>query len=445
MTRAAARKTRILSAAPVAARIESLSHDGRGVARVDGKVVFVDGGLPGEEVVFTYTAMRRDYGEARLERIVSPSPDRVEPVCPAYSICGGCRLQHLRLDRQIAIKQDTLLEQFRRIGKVEPEALLPALRGAPFGYRRKARLGVKYVAKKGKVLVGFREKSSNLLADIGLCSVLHPSVGERIGELASLIGELGIKDRIPQIEVAVGDQGAALVFRALSDPSPDDVDRLRNFGARHDFAIYLQRQGPDSVRLLFPDQPVELSYSLPGHQLRLAFAPNEFTQVNPEINRLMVDRVIGLLQLSAEQAVLDLFCGLGNFTLPIAQRVQQVIGVEGESGLVLRARANAAANRIGNAEFHVADLFRPRHGVSAIDRPFDRVLLDPPRSGAQEILPFAARWRAARIVYVSCNAATLARDAGILVAEHGYRISRAGVMDMFPQTAHMESIAVFEK
>jgi 23S rRNA (uracil1939-C5)-methyltransferase len=415
------------------------------VAHVDGKAVFVAGALPGEEVELVYTAVRRDYAEARLNRIVSASPHRVEPLCPWSATCGGCCLQHLALPQQTRLKQELLLGQLRRLGGVEAETLLPPLTGAPWGYRRKARLGVKFVSKKGRVLVGFREKASNLVAAIDACAVLHPSVGQRLGELSGVLGSLSIKDRVPQVEVAVGDERPALVVRMLAEPSAEDLDRLKRFGAEFDFAIYIQRGGPESLRLLHPDQAVRLDYRLPAHRLQFEFAPTEFTQINADVNRAMVDRVLDLLQLRPEHEVLDLYCGLGNFTLPIARLARHVIGVEGDQGLVERARGNAQANGIANVAFHVGNLLQVQDGARWVERRFDRVLLDPPRAGAQDVLRYVPRWRAERIVYVSCNPATLARDAGILVREFAYRLVAAGIIDMFPHTAHVESVAVFER
>ncbi len=443
MRRGAARKAKLQAASPAEAEIGSFAHDGRGVAHVDGVAVFVEGALPGERVEFRYMTIRRDYAEGVTQRILNASPDRVEPRCASYSICGGCRVQHLAVDRQISLKQEQLFEQLRRIGKVEPETVLPALTGPAWGYRRKARLGVKYVAKKGKVLVGFREKGSSLLADIDTCAVLHPSVGERIRDLAGLIEGLSVRDRVPQIEVAIGEDSTVLVFRLLAEPSLEERDRLKAFGDRFGFLIRLQRHGPESIVPLAPNDSGTLSYQLPEFGLRYEFAACDFTQVNQDINRVMVHRAVELLQLESEHEVLDLFCGLGNFTLPIALRARHVIGLEGDPGLIAKARHNATLNQIGNAEFHAADLFAAHDGAPWIDRRFDRVLLDPSRAGAQEVLRYVPRWQAARIVYVSCNPATLARDAGILVHEYRYRLVAAGVMDMFPHTAHVESIAVF--
>lgn len=430
---------------PVLTRIESFAHDLRGVAHVDGKAVFIDGALPGEALTFVYTLIKRDFAEGRVESLITPSPHRVEPRCAHFGVCGGCGLQHLDETRQIAEKQSLLLEQFRRIGKVEPQALWEPLTGPLWGYRHKARLGVKWVAKKGKMLVGFREKASAFVAEIEFCPVLHPQVGERLRDLAEMLGLLSIKERVPQIEVAVGEGRAALVFRVLDQPSPEDLDVLRGFGQRFGFDIYLQPKGPDSVFALWPENPLLLSYALPESGLEFRFQPTDFTQVNVEINRKMVERVLETLDPQPGEAILDLFCGIGNFTLPLARRAGQVVGVEGGAEAVARARQNAQDNGLGNVEFHLADLSQPQEGVAWAKRRYDKVLLDPSRAGAMEILAYAGHWQASRIVYVSCNPSTLARDAGILVHEHGYKLLRAGVMDMFPHTAHVESIALFER
>lgn len=427
------------------ARIESFSHDGRGVAHIDGKAVFVDGALPGETVRFVYTLIKRDFAEGRVQEVLIPAAGRVEPLCPHASVCGGCGLQHLEAGAQIEAKQALLLEQFRRIGKVEPEAVWPPLTGPQWGYRYKARLGVKWVGKKDRLLVGFREKASAFVAEIDACKVLHPRVGERLRDLADMIARLSVKERLPQIEVALGDERAALAFRVLDPPSPDDLQILRAFGQEFGFDIYLQPGGPDSVYALWPESPPLLSYALPSAGVELRFRPTDFTQVNPDLNRKMVDRVLEILDLRPDETVLDLFCGIGNFTLPLARRALRVVGVEGAPEAVARARQNAADNGISNAEFHVADLTRNQEDAAWATRRYDKVLLDPSRAGALEILALAGRWKAGRIVYVSCNPSTLARDAGILAHEHGYRLTRAGAMDMFPHTAHVESIALFQR
>lgn len=430
---------------PVRAVIDSFTHDGRGVARVEGKPVFIDGALPGEEVSFIYTDLRRDYAEGKVDTVLRAAPGRVEPRCPSFGVCGGCSFQHLADAAQIEEKQKLLVEQFRRIGKIEDVPLFPPLTGPAWGYRHKARLGVKNVPKKGRVLVGFREKASPYIADLDFCPVLHPKVGERLRDLSELIGDLSLKDRLPQIEVAVGDERAALVFRVLEDPTEDDRAKLKAFGAGFGFDIYLQRQGPDSVVSLYPDDPPMLSYALPEQEVIFRFKPTEFTQVNVDINRKMVARVMEILAPEAGDRVLDLFCGLGNFTLPIARKAAFAAGVEGGKEAVERARQNALDNSLANVEFHVADLTKPLEGLPWAERRYDKILLDPSRAGAEEVLVGVPRWGASRIVYVSCNPSTLARDAGILVHQHGYRLIRAGVMDMFPQTAHVESIALFEK
>jgi 23S rRNA (uracil1939-C5)-methyltransferase len=430
---------------PVQVRVTGFAHDGRGTAHCDGRVVFIEGALPGEEVSFVYTELKRDYGVGRVERVLAPASERVAPLCPHFGVCGGCSLQHLAPEAQVVRKQELLLEQFRRIGRVEPEGLFPPLYGPHWGYRGKARLGVRYVAKKGRVLVGFRERASAYVAEIDSCPVLHPRIGERLREIAELIEGLSIRERLPQIEVAVGENSAALVFRVLEEPSEADRKRLCRFGEEQEFDVYLQRHGPESVTLLFPDHPRELTYSLPEAGVELCFAPTEFTQVNSEINRRMVERVMEVLDPKPEDRLLDLYCGIGNFTLPMARRAGWVVGVEGSSEAIERARRNALRNRIYNVEFHGADLTRPEACGAWAGAEYDRVLLDPSRAGAQEILERVLQWRARRIVYVSCNPATLARDAGILVHRHGYRLVRAGVMDMFPHTAHVESLAWFER
>jgi 23S rRNA (uracil1939-C5)-methyltransferase len=430
---------------PVETAIESFAHDGRGVAHVGGKAVFIDGALPGERVTFRYTRIRRDFAEGRVEQVLHASPERVAPRCAHFGVCGGCSLQHLAEASQIGEKQRLLMEQFRRLGKVEPEELYPPLTGPLWGYRHKTRLGVKWVPAKDRVLVGFREKSSAFIADMPGCPVLHPKIGERLDDLAGMIATLSVRDRIPQIEAAVGEDRGALVFRVMSPPSTHDVSSLKRFGERHGFDIHLQPGGPDSIHPLHPENPPLLSYHLAGAGISFRFKPTDFTQVNLAINRAMVDRVLTVLDPQPEDRVLDLYCGIGNFTLPLARRAARVVGVEGSASAVERARANAIENGLDNVEFHVADLTQSQEHVPWAMSAYDKVLLDPSRAGALEILAHAPRWRTARIVYVSCNPSTLARDAGVLVHQHGYRLVRAGVMDMFPHTAHVESIALFEQ
>ena len=426
------------------ARIDDLSHDGRGVAHSDGKAVFIHGALPGEEVLFKYTARRRSLDEAKLEAVITPAAERVEPRCLHYDICGGCSLQHMDASRQIAVKQDWLLDNLSRIGKVQPALVFKPLTGPYWGYRRKARLGVRYVQKKGRVLVCFRERGGSFLADLRRCEVLHPRVGGLLEDLGKLVGDLSIYRRLPQIEVAVGDDETALSFRIMEPLSETDKVKLVGFGERHNIQIFVQTKGPETTALL-GSRRVPLEYRLPEFALTLAFEPYQFTQVNAGINQRMVSRVIELLDVRESDRVLDLFCGLGNFTLALGRRALQVIGVEGEQSLVASAERNARRNGLDNVRFHVADLAGEVRDLPWMQDGYDKILLDPPRSGALTLMPCLAALGTRRIVYVSCHPATLARDAGELVHRFGYKLSGAGVMDMFPHTAHVESIALFER
>jgi 23S rRNA (uracil1939-C5)-methyltransferase len=423
--------------------VESLGHDGRGVAHIGGKAVFIDGALPGEKVAIDYLATHRTYDEARVMEVREPSAYRVAPGCPHFGVCGGCNLQHLEAGAQVGAKQRVLLDNLKHIGRVAPDEVLPPLRGPVWGYRRKARLGVRDVIKKGRVLVGFREKRSHYLADLQRCAVLHPAVGERITEIAAVIGRLQARSRIPQVEVAVTDQATALVFRHLDGLGEADRARLVAFARDEGFHVYLQPGGADSVRALWPEDST-LSYALPAQGIEIEFGPTDFTQVNAAINRQMVGRVLTLLEIDRTHRVLDLYCGLGNFTLPLARRAAEAVGVEGEAGLVTRAHANAVRSGIGNVSFHVADLAASNIEASWAGQAYDRILLDPPRSGAAAALDLVGNSRPARLVYVSCHPGSLARDAARLVYDFNYRLLAAGVMDMFPHTAHVESIALFE-
>ena len=432
---------------PVQADIESLTHEGKGVAHIEGKTVFIDDALAGERVEFIYTRKKRDFDEARLHQIITPSEHRVEPACAHFGICGGCRLQHLDAAEQLKMKENVLLDNLKRVGKVEAEKILPPLSGHNWGYRRKARLGVRYVHRKERVLVGFRERGSSFLAELDSCKVLHPSVGEKLAELGEVIRKLSIYRQIPQIEVAVADNTAALIFRHLEPLSDEDKTVLIEFGQTHHFEIYLQPKGPDTVSLLSPvSMQAGLYYELRDHDLKVQFQPADFTQVNHDINPKMVNRALELLQLNDTDTVLELFCGLGNFTLPMARQAKRIVGIEGDAGLIQRARENALANGIDNVEYHVANLMDDLHNMPWLKKDtYSKILLDPPRSGAKEALPHIAATGAQAIVYVSCHPGTLARDAGELVNEYGYHLRAAGVMDMFPHTAHVESIALFEK
>ena len=437
------RRRRRLPRDPVEVGVRSLSHEGRGVASIDGKTVFVQGALPGERVRFRYTRCCRRFDEGVAVDVLQASPDRVEPPCAAYAVCGGCSLQHLDPERQLATKQASLLDLLRHVGPVEPEAVLPPLRGPLLGYRRRARLAVRKVEAKGRVLVGFRERSSPYVADMHACEVLDPRFGRLLDPLSELIGTLSVADAIPQIELAAGDDRAALVIRHLRPLTDADRSRLVAWGRERDLALFLQPGDPWSLEPLDGAAP-DLVTEVDGFRFR--FGPTDFVQVNAELNRSMVAHVLALLAPEAEETVLDLFCGSGNFSLPLSRRAGLVIGVEGEAALVQRARSNAGDNGVANVRFHQADLAdQPDADRWTDGRAIDRILLDPPRSGAEAVLAELARLEPKRVVYVSCNPSTLARDAGTLVHQHGFRLRHAGVMDMFPHTAHVESVAVFER
>lgn len=434
---------------PFEAQILDLTHDGRGVARREGKAVFVAGALPGERVMAEQTAKNRHFDEARTLEVLQASPDRVTPRCAHFGVCGGCVLQHLDEHQQIAAKQRVLAENLERIGHVSPAGWLSPLTGANWGYRRKGRFSVRRVNKKDKTLVGFREQDPRFVADLSECHTVLPAIGAAIPKLAALVETLQAKADIPQIEFIAGDasdefDGIALVFRHLQALSESDRQALSGFGQAQRMAIFLQPGGVDSVQPLWPAAPA-LSFALPHWNIELAFRPLDFIQVNASLNEKMIARAFELLDPRAEERVLDLFCGLGNFTLPLARLVREVVGVEGEAGLVARARENAQRNGLDNAHFHAADLTQDQRGTAWMRQGFDKLLLDPPRSGAIDVLQQLPLKQFQRIVYVSCHPASLARDAGYLVNEAGFKLVSAGVMDMFPQTAHVESIALFER
>ncbi len=422
--------------------ITDLTHDGRGVARPEGKALFVAGGLPGERARVRLTARHRSYDEGRIEELLTRSPDRIEPRCPHFGHCGGCAMQHLPADRQIAAKQRVLAENFERIGKVEPAQWLEPLSDKAWGYRRKGRLSVKWVEKKGKALVGFREDNPRFVADLSECHTLLPEVGMRIGAISQLITGLDARASIAQIEIAAGDDQVALVLRNLIELGAADRERLVAFGQANTIAILLQPKGPDRVRALWPER-VELGFRIDAADIGIVFEPLDFVQVNSGMNQRMIALALDLLDARPDDHVLDLFCGLGNFTLPIARRVAAVHGVEGDAGLVARADANARRNGIGNATFSPADLAIDQATAPWASRPWNKLLLDPPRSGAAAVFDYLPRKGTDRVLYVSCHPGSLARDAGILVERHGYSLVKAGVMDMFPHTAHVESIALF--
>lgn len=390
------------------------------------------------------TSKNRHFDEARTVEVLQESPDRVTPRCPHFGTCSGCVLQHLAEDKQILLKQRVLLENLERIGHVTPQVVLPPLTGDSWGYRRKGRFSVRHVHKKGKTLVGFRETDPRFVADLQVCHTVIPQIGERIEALAALVESLDARNDIPQIEFIAGDATVALVFRHLTPLQEADRGKLIEFAALHDFAIYLQSGGSDSVVPLWPQAPA-LSFALPQWNIELAFRPLDFIQVNAGLNQAMIARTFELLDPQPQDRILDLFCGLGNFTLPMARLAGEVVGVEGEAGLVLRARENAERNGLANAHFHAADLTQDLQGTPWMRQGFNKLLLDPPRSGADQVLRQLPLKNLQRIVYVSCHPASLARDAGFLVNERGYTLKSAGVMDMFPHTGHVESIALFER
>ena len=432
---------------PETAGIRAVTHDGRGIADLPGKTVFVAGALSGETVRFVRRKKRRNYDEAELLEVLEPSSSRIEPRCAAFGRCGGCVMQHVSDDEQRAVKHQALEDSLSRIGQVSPERWLEPLVGdRAWGYRRRARLAVKEVRGKGRVLVGFRERHAPFITDMRRCEVLMAPVDGLIEALSELIGKLSISARLPQIEVAVADNAVELVFRVLDPPTDDDLALLQAFGGRHNLRIALQPGGLDSVYALETGAGTDpLRYSIPQFDVDIEFRSTDFVQVNGDINRLMVSAAIDLLDVQSEHRVLDLFCGIGNFTLPLARRARNVLGIEGERRQVDRAQHNAAQNSIDNAEFLCANLFEINGQEAWLREGCDRLLLDPARSGAQELVAHIQSLGPQRIVYVSCHPGTLARDAGQLVNVAGYRLEAAGIIDMFPHTAHVESIAVFEK
>jgi 23S rRNA (uracil1939-C5)-methyltransferase len=426
--------------------VSDLSHDARGVVRVDGKVYFVEGALPGETITFTRQKRRRRHEIGRLESIVEAAGERVEPPCEYFGVCGGCAIQHLSSAGQRVFKQRMVMENLERIGKVVPGTVLEPILGPVSGYRRKARLGVRHVPKKGGVLVGFRERNKSYITSLAHCIAQPPSVSALLPALHTLVTELSCFDRLPQIETACGDAHCALVFRHLQALENSDLERLARFSRELDVDIYLQDAGVDSVRPLDPASTRQLYYLLPEHDIRIEFGPTDFIQVNGEVNRLMVNRALTLLEPAKEDEILELFCGIGNFSLPFARHAGRVVGAEGDRLLVERARSNALLNDLDNTEFVTADLYTDQ--VESLSRyaSCNKLFLDPPRSGAVEVVrDLVPKLRPERIVYVSCNPATLARDSEILVHQQGYTLTAAGIIDMFPHTAHVESVALFQR
>ena len=433
----------------LSATVESLDYEGRGVAHVDGKAVFIAGALPYELVQYQPSRKKKNFETATLLKILRASAERIAPGCRFYEICGGCALQHADPRLQVAAKQRVLEDNLARIGKVTPERILPPIYAAQWQYRHRARLSVNYVAKKGGVLVGFREKKSSYVADMHSCEVLAGGVGRMIDPLREVLSTLDKRDRIPQIEVAVGERVIALVLRILEPLTTGDEAKLKVFADAHKIQWWLQVKGPDTAVPWYPLDAPELTYLLPEFDLELNFRPTEFTQVNHAVNRLMVKRAMDLLQPQPGEMIADLFCGLGNFSLPIARLGAHVVGVEGSESLVQRASDNATRNGLSHASrFFAADLYTDQAAAMQKIPAVTKMLIDPPRDGAMEVcnlLGRDVRPELKRIVYVACSPGTLARDAGLLVHTQGFTLKAAGVVNMFPHTAHVEAIAVFER
>ncbi len=425
--------------------VADLTHEAEGVVKGEGKTVFVTGALPGERVTFRRRSFHRSHDEAELVEVLEASPHRVTPRCAHFGVCGGCALQHLDPGAQLEAKQKELASNLERIGRVTPDEWLPPLLGPVWNYRRRARLSSRYVSKKGRSLVGFREKQGKYVADVNRCEVLAEPVSSMIGKLGELLTGMQRRESIPQIEVSLSDGERVLVLRVLDALPPGDLEALREFERAHELRILLQPGGLDTVAPMTPG-PVDLHYDLAAFDLRLDFGPTDFVQVNGAINDAMVSRAIELLEVAHTDRVLDLYCGLGNFTLPLARRAASVVGVEGAASLIERARANARANGIENAGFHVADLsVAPDRSIPWMRGGYDKVLLDPPRVGAAEVLSAVAHIAPRRVVYISCHTGSLARDLGVLTHELGFRLRSAGVLDMFPHTTHVESMAVLDR
>ncbi|MQY52012.1 23S rRNA (uracil(1939)-C(5))-methyltransferase RlmD [Rhodocyclus gracilis] len=425
--------------------IESLDHDARGIARPDGKTIFVEGALPGERVEFASYRVKSNYEIARVKRILRPSANRVPPRCPNFGSCGGCSMQHLDATAQLAAKQRVLENNLRFLGKTKAEQLFPAIYGSAWGYRQRARLSV-WQRSDGKVLVGFHERKSSHVTKMTECPILPPHVSALIVPLRLLIARLSISQRLPQIEVAVGERVTVLVLRILAPLIPDDEALIRQFADTHGVVIYLQPKGPSSAYRFHPDAAPALSYTLPESGIEHFFAPTDFTQVNHAINRVLIRRALRLIDAQPGERIADLFCGLGNFTLPLARSGATVVGVEGNAELVQRAGENATANGLAETtQFAVANLFEATPESIAALGHFDKMLIDPPREGAIEVVKSLGDDAPRRIVYISCNPSTLARDTAVLVHQKNYRLRGAGVVNMFPHTSHVESIALFER
>ncbi|OGV46593.1 MAG: 23S rRNA (uracil(1939)-C(5))-methyltransferase [Legionellales bacterium RIFCSPHIGHO2_12_FULL_42_9] len=441
------REQAMLRIPPRVAMIEKFSHDARGIARIDGKTTFIQGALPGETVFFKYTQKKKGFDEGYLLSVISPSPDRVEASCPHYALCGGCSLQHLRADVQIQVKQEQLVDLLQHVGRVEPLSIMPPLVANHWHYRGKARFSVRFIEKNKTVVIGFRERQKpEYITAMTQCPVLDVRTEPLMRALPAFIQTMDEPDKIPQIEVAVGDDGIALIIRHLNVFSETDKDRLRYFAKTLSVRLFLQPTGIQSVHLFYPEEGDELlTYTLLRQQLTFQFHPTDFTQVNAALNQAMVTQALAWLALTPEDIVLDLFCGLGNFSLPMAKLCARVIGAEGSATMVARARMNAQANGLTNTVFECINLDQETGLFALSAKQANVVLLDPPRTGALTLVKQIERINPLRVLYVSCDSATFARDAAVLVHEKGYRLLKVGVMDMFPHTAHVEVMALFQK
>ena len=426
--------------------VESLDNEGRGFARVDGKAIFIEGALSGEHVEYASYQCKSRYEQAHAIRILRSSSQRVTPHCPHFGTCGGCSMQHLDASAQIAAKHRVLEDALWHLAKLKPDVVYPPITGSPWGYRNRARLSVRYVSKTEGTRVGFREKRSSHVTEMNSCAVLPPSISNILPGLKVLLEGMSAPESIPQIEVAIGDAQCVLVLRHLEPLTAQDMQRLKAFADVNGIVWYLQLGGPGSVRLFYPPDTPPLAYSLPDFGLNLRFSPTEFTQVNHGVNRVLVRRVMALLNPAAGEFIADMFCGLGNFTLPIASSGAAVVGVEGSKDLVDRARSNAVLNGLdGHCQFKLGNLFEATQESLAGMGHFDKMLIDPPRDGAVALVNAIGERGPQRIVYVSCKPSTLARDAAILVRHKGYQLRGAGIANMFPHTSHLESIALFER
>jgi 23S rRNA (uracil1939-C5)-methyltransferase len=429
-------------AEPLELSITAISSEGRGIAEYNGKKVFVLGALPGETVMAQVYKQQSRYMEATTKTVLKASEKRVEPVCTYFGECGGCQMQHMSVLDQISHKQHELQKMLEHLD-IYPNTWAAPITGPTEGYRYKARIGVRYVPKKGGTLVGFRESHSNKIVEMNNCEVLHPKVGQNISGLKTLIDTLSIKDQLPQIEIAVGGNEVALVFRHLEPFKEDDLLKIQSFCEVKGLSFYCQPKGPDTVHKLWPNQDINLSYNLEQFNIKMDFHPLDFTQVNPEMNQKMIAQAIDWLEITAEDNILDLFCGLGNFTLPMAKFAGSAIGVEGEMRMVNKAKANAKNNQINNTDFYMANLFEDFEKAEWLAKKHTKLLLDPPRSGAAEVIAKIEAFDVERILYVSCQTSTFVRDAAQLVQEKGYRLEKIGIMDMFPHTKHVETMGLF--